>query len=116
MVVEREERASLTATLEDEGHRVTATASFAEARQQLEKHPPGVVISDIRLGAFNGLHLALLATDLPTTASIVLDDHRDHVFESQAQQFRSVYLVKPIDPLALTAHVSRLVSDDGVED
>ncbi len=109
VVVDREERSSLAVALQDEGHRVTVTAGFAEARQQLEKHPPGVVISDIRLGDFNGLHLALLASNLPTTASIVLDDHRDPMLESQAREFQAVYLVKPIDTIELITHISRFL-------
>ena len=111
VAMDQGERNSLAVALEEHGHRVTATASFPEARDQLEKHPPGVVITDVRLGDFNGLHLALLSTHFMTTRAIVLDDYLDPVLESQAQEFGALYLVKPVDPLELTIQVSSIATE-----
>ncbi len=113
VAMDQGERNSLAVALEEHGHRVTATANFPEAMQQLKRHPPGIIVTDIRLGAFNGLQLVLLATHLLTTASIVLDDHYDAVLESQAQEFQAGYLVKPVDLSELTTRVSQLLDDDG---
>ena len=109
VVVEHTLRAALTGVLQERGYTVTGTSSFHEARQELEHSPPQVLISDIRLGAFNGLHLALLARHARVAETILLDDKFDSVLESDARRFYALYLVKPIDLVELTGHVSRMV-------
>ena len=111
VVLDLVERSFLTIALDAEGHRVTVTTSFVEARDQLEKHPPSMIIADVRLGEFNGLHLALLSTHFMTTSSIVLDDDFDPVLQSQAQEFGAIYLVKPVDPFELTTQVSSIATE-----
>ena len=102
------ERNSLAVTLEESGHGVAATASCLDAAQQLETHPPDLIITDVRLSAFNGLQLVQCATHL-TTRSILLDDRHDPALESKARQCQAVYLVKPIDPVELATYVSQLL-------
>ena len=54
--------------LELEGHRVREAATLAEARQELERQTPDVVLLDIHVGADDGLELLdeIEALDLPT--------------------------------------------------
>ena len=52
-------RLFVSTTLGVAGYDVTATDSFYEARHHLEAACPALLIADIRLGEFNGLHLAL---------------------------------------------------------
>ena len=43
------------------GFSVIACDSFEDARRELALHPPDVLLTDLRLGAFNGLQLVILA-------------------------------------------------------
>lgn len=54
--------------LELEGHRVREASTLAEARQELERRTPDVVLLDIHVGADDGLELLdeIEALDLPT--------------------------------------------------
>ena len=73
VIVDHTEQVSLAVALQKWGYWVTVTSGFREAHERLDRHPPRVLISDVRLGVFNGLHLAVLASHLPTTAAILLD-------------------------------------------
>jgi len=77
------------AWLTDAGCGVTVVDSFASAKRQLE-HDPCLLISEIRLGDYNGLHLALRAQarGIPS----ILIGHPDPVLERDAQQIGAIYL------------------------
>src|SRR4051812_38068310 len=45
------------------GFSVIACDSFEDARRELSLHPPDVLLTDLRLGAFNGLQLVILAAE-----------------------------------------------------
>jgi len=47
------------------GQDVRAYSSFEEARRVLQTTPFDALITDVRLGAFNGLQLAVIGRDLP---------------------------------------------------
>ena len=110
VVRDRGERHALAVTLEESGYRVTASASCLDAAQQLETHAPDIIITDVRLSAFNGLQLVRFATNL-TTRSILLDDRHDAALESKAREFQAVYLVKPVDPFELITQVSSIAPE-----
>ena len=46
-----------SAALRDVGYEVTATTSFAAARQRIANRPPNLLIASSRLGSYHGLHL-----------------------------------------------------------
>jgi DNA-binding NtrC family response regulator len=79
-----------------------AFGSFEEARTSLLAAPAGVLIVDIRLGAFNGLHLAHLAkVRNPGMTVIAVSGYDDPVLRAEAAGIGAAYLVKPIDPRKL---------------
>ena len=53
-------------------HDVRHCRSFAEAREQFERQPPDLLVSNLRLAEYNGLHLVYLMTHVgaPTRAII----------------------------------------------
>jgi two-component system response regulator YesN len=56
-----------------------------------------VLITDVRLGAFNGLQLAVLARDQnPEIQLIVFSGFDDPVLRQEAERLGAVYLVKPV--------------------
>ncbi len=84
------------------GHNVVACSTFEEGREALRTQFFDVVLTDVRLGAFNGLQLALIARDLhPTTKVIVYSGFADPVLQAEAERVGAVYLVKPVGGLEL---------------
>jgi CheY-like chemotaxis protein len=73
--------------------------------------PPDLLMADLRLGAYNGLHLVhrlrLMHADIP---AILKDDASDPVLEREALNAQALYLVKPVTPSALVVAARRLLA------
>ena len=56
-----------------------------------------ILITDVRLGQFNGLQLAIIARDRdPGIGIIVFSGYDDPVLQAEAAQLGARYLVKPV--------------------
>lgn len=76
---------------------VVASSTFEQARNRLREQHFDVLITDVRLGAFNGLQLAVLAKDIDTnTQLIVISGFDDPVLRAEAEHLGGQYLVKPV--------------------
>jgi DNA-binding response OmpR family regulator len=81
--------------LEKVGFVVMGAGSFAQAKSLLVSITPEVVIADIKLEAFNGLHLAALcAVWRPATPFIATHNAHDPVLEADARRLNASYVVK----------------------
>jgi DNA-binding NtrC family response regulator len=84
-------------SLRDSMRTVVACDSFEKARQMLKDQLFDALITDVRLGAFNGLQLAVMARDMyPDMRLIVFSGFDDPVLRADAEQIGAVYLVKPV--------------------
>src|SRR5256885_1012905 len=92
-------RQGLLVLLRNAGYKVEAAATFAEARRALVEHPPDLLITDLRLGEYNGLQL-VAAVPLGTP-SIVVTGFPDAVLGADALKLGAHYITKPIDAQAL---------------
>jgi DNA-binding response OmpR family regulator len=98
-----------TQALEDAGFIVMTANSFPKAKALLESVTPEIVIADIRLDAFNGLHLAALcAASRPGTPFVVTHRVYDAVFDADAQRLGAAYIVKTPTREELTRAVGSL--------
>ena len=80
------------------GTRCTPFSRFEEAKAYLSTVKPDVLISDVRLGAFNGLQLVVYAKlEHPDMIAIVLTGFDDPVLRTEAAHAGALYLVKPIE-------------------
>jgi two-component system, NtrC family, response regulator GlrR len=80
------------------GHEVTSFNRFEAAKAYLSVAKPDVLISDVRLGAFNGLQLVVFAKiQHPEMIAIVLTGFDDPVLRTEAAHAGASYLVKPVD-------------------
>ena len=87
---------------------VTMATDFREAKALLEERPPTLLITEIRLGAYNGLHLVLRSrTDSPETAALVTSEVRDPVLEREAESLGATFLSKPLVEKELKAAIYR---------
>jgi DNA-binding NtrC family response regulator len=100
-------RIGLSTLLERAGYDVVATESVQEGRSALEDNSPDLLITDVRLGAFNGLQLiAMSPRPIP---AIVTTGFPDPVLEAEARQFGAKFLLKPIEPAGLLTLVAEML-------
>jgi DNA-binding response OmpR family regulator len=83
--------------LTDAGYDVVACPRFDAARSYLAAHTPDALVADVRLGAFNGLQLALVAAHgRPQTALLLLSAYDDPVVRKDATACGARFLLKPV--------------------
>lgn len=88
---------ALEMTLSARGKDVEACSTFEEARRALRARAFDALITDVRLGAFNGLQLAVIARDeQPHIRIIVFSGFEDPVLQAEAKAVGAQYLVKPV--------------------
>lgn len=93
------------------GYLVTSLSRFEEAKKRLRLAPPDLLIADVRLGAYNGLHLVVRAhADHPEMPAIVTHAFRDPVLEAEAKALGADYLIKPLDAASLVGRVRGLLA------
>jgi FixJ family two-component response regulator len=102
-------RVGLVALLESEGYDVIAADNLKTARKAMSEDDPSLLITDVRLGEFNGLHLA--AANRRKVPIIVITGYPDPVLEETAREFDAEFLLKPIKPSALLSLVERKLSE-----
>ena len=79
------------------GQDVLAHSTFEGARRALRDESFDALVTDVRLGAFNGLQLAVIARDThPDIRVIVFSGFDDSVLRHDAESIGATYLVKPV--------------------
>ena len=92
------------------GYVTLGATSFEDGKRLLLAPPaPDVVVTDVRLGKFNGLQLVVLRPQ--ATAAIVISGYQDDVIEAEARQHGAVYLHKPLVNPTLVETVARLLAE-----
>ena len=102
-------RRGLVALLRNAGYEVVAVDSIPDAKKALVTERPHLLITDVRLGEYNGLQL--LATNPNPIPAIVLTGFPDRVLEAEAQHLGAEFMLKPVTPSELMAIVERKLSD-----
>lgn len=106
---DRVTREGLVALLEAAGYVARGADSLKAARQAMADDPPDLLITDVRLGEFNGLHLA--ATNRTHVPVIVITGYPDPVLEDVARSFGADFLIKPIQPAELLARIEQILAE-----
>jgi DNA-binding NtrC family response regulator len=112
-----EHREFLETMLVSAGFEVFVAELFYEGRAFLESRAADLVVTELRLGEYNGLHLVMRAQSLhPGTAAIVMSDWVDPVLQTETERLRATFVPKPVtreDFLAVIARTCfRGVNDD----
>jgi DNA-binding response OmpR family regulator len=101
------------AALSAAGFRVTAAANFVQAKALLDLQVPALLMTAVRLGAYNGLHLVMRAkAAAPKLAAIVTSTMPDPVLQAEADAMDASFLVKPFDSRELIAAAWRTLCRD----
>ena len=89
------------------GHDVTGAATYEAAKGLLADSPFDLLISDVRLRSFNGLHLVMQTrTDHPETAIIIITGYDDPLIDLEAHRYHADLVRKPIRPEEFTERVN----------
>ncbi len=100
--------------LSDEGYRVAAVSSFQLAKEALQSVWPDLLMADIRLGAFNGLHLAARSRlERPSLPVIITHACYDSVLETEAQRLGATFVVNPLQNSEFLSHVRGALQNRG---
>ena len=91
------------------GRPVATSETFEDARKRLLEEKFDVLITDVRLGPFNGLQLAIIARDRdPEIGIIVFSGYDDPVLQEEAANLGARYLMKPVTFDQLLAAIESL--------
>lgn len=87
----------LEIAFERAGQEVVACRTFEDARNRLLTEDFHCLVTDVRLGAFNGLQLAVIARDKSRDMGIIVfSGFDDPVLREEAAHLGASYLVKPV--------------------
>lgn len=87
----------LSRGLEHAGAQVTTFSRFDDAKRHLANATPDILITDVRLGGSNGLHLVVMSKlRHPAMTAVVMTGYDDVVLKKDAEAVGAHYVVKPI--------------------
>lgn len=101
LVLDDDEHAlsGLVEMLREAGHHVTGAATYDAAKRLLALGTFDLLVSDVRLRAFNGLHLVMQSrTDHPDMAVIIITGYDEPLMEIEASRYQAAFVRKPIKP------------------
>jgi DNA-binding NtrC family response regulator len=90
------DRANTVLLLQSAGYRVVAATAFDEAKQLIATETPDLLVTSLRLGPYNGIHLILRSRmDHPEMAAIVTSRYADAVLKAEAERQHARFVVRP---------------------
>jgi len=101
LVLEDDEHAlsGIVDLLRDAGHNVTGAATYDAAKRLLAVSPFDLLVSDVRLRSFNGLHLVMQTrADHPEIGVIIITGYDDPMIDMEAHRYHAELVRKPIRP------------------
>ena len=104
----------LVGALTAAGFQVTSAGTFIQARELLNSQPPSILVTTLRLGLYNGLHLVLRGkVAKPEMAALVTSPVADPVLQADAEAMGATFMLKPVTERDLIAAALRtLYSSD----
>ena len=100
----------LYSVLSEAGFSVDSIESFSEAKAVLAEKSPDLLVTCLRLGAYNGLHLVLRGKAVrPDLAAVVVSHAADAALQAEAERLGATFVVEPVSRSELAAVISRTV-------
>jgi DNA-binding response OmpR family regulator len=99
--------AGLAELLAAAGYDVTASSAFQDARHRLEERPFDLLVTDVRLRSFNGLHLVMhCRRAVPEMPVMIMTGYDEPLIELEASRYRAGLVRKPVEPVTFLAQVA----------
>jgi two-component system, NtrC family, response regulator GlrR len=97
----------LSHALRAAGYETTGVTSFEEGKRLLTMSPPDVLITDVRLGHFNGLQLVVIRP--VSTAAVVVSGYWDRTLDEEARRNGALFLLKPVSDKQIVEAVKKVL-------
>jgi DNA-binding response OmpR family regulator len=98
---------ALRSALKRAGHDVVACRTFEDAREQLLMEEFDALVTDVRLGAFNGIQLAVIARNQSSSIRIIVfSGYDDPVLKTEAARLGGTFMLKPVTAEALLDEIA----------
>jgi DNA-binding response OmpR family regulator len=94
------------------GHQVVLLTDFGEARRALDARLPDLLVTELKLGAFNGLHLTLRARARSPEVAVIVIGETALADEARRQDAR--YVTQPLDEIAFAHAVREVCAHDAL--
>jgi DNA-binding response OmpR family regulator len=108
----------VAASVTAEGSTAHTASTFRDALRVLDTARPRVLVTGLRLGVYNGLHLLLRGRADNTHLTGIVVGPPDPFTEREAREFgATAYLARPVTPCAVVDEIRKIVAaavaDDG---
>jgi CheY-like chemotaxis protein len=110
VMIDERERDMVVQWLVAAGCEPTVTGDFQLAKQELDTRPPDLLIASVKLGPYNGLHLAIRGRLGGSGTPAILIGDTDPVLRAEAEQHRTTYIARPLDRTHFLATVHELLT------
>jgi DNA-binding response OmpR family regulator len=110
LVLEDDENAlaGIVELLSESGYDVTPVTAYEDAKKLLALSSYDLLITDVRLRSYNGIHLvAKLRKESPETAVVIMTGYDEPLIELEASRYNAIFVKKPMKPHALLDAVRR---------
>ena len=98
------------------GFHVLVAESFHAARELLDHHSPNMLVTELRLGEYNGLHLLMRGkAQREDLAAVVTSSWVDPVLQAETERMRGTFLPKPTTREEALAAIMRTCFRDAAE-
>lgn len=88
---------AMVRTSREAGYQTTGVATFEEAKRQIKLDRVDVLITQARLGPYNGIQLVLLGlVENPRLHALILSDRPDPVMERETVSIGAAFVVGPL--------------------
>jgi two-component system KDP operon response regulator KdpE len=99
---------ALALPLREHGYRVLEATSFREAQRMWDAEQPRALIADVRLEAYNGLHLLIRARAVrPDVTAIITSRVADRALADETRRLGGTFLVKPVEARDIVAAIEQ---------
>jgi len=102
-----ENQAKQLTELQRAGCSVVTAMSFREARDVLTGYSPDVLVTNLRLGEYNGIHLAILMRQKRNPVPTIVIGEPDSLLEAEAERAAAEFMPAPVDLAELVTFVRR---------
>ena len=90
------------------GHHVTSASTYDAGKRLMEISTFDLLVTDVRLRSYNGLHLVMQAhRDHPETAIVIITGYDDPLIELEAHRYHADLVRKPLKPAEFLETVER---------
>jgi DNA-binding response OmpR family regulator len=103
--------AAIVELLRDADYHVTAAATYDAAKRLLGVGSYDLLITDVRLRGFNGLHLVMKSRlDYPDMGVMIITGYDDPMLDLEAGRYQAKLFKKPIKPSEFVGAVSQCLA------